>query len=521
MSDLVVSGLCKSFFGVPVLKSLDLRIEAGSVLGLVGENGAGKSTLMNLIGGQLRPDAGSMTLGGQPYSPASPREAFAQGVGLVHQELNLFPNLSVAENLFLTNAPGAAGWIRRGEMNRRAEGLLARVGLDVPARMPLANLSAGQQQLVELARVLAADSRVLLLDEPTTSLSVRETEGFFALVRSLSDEGRAVVLITHAIHDVLQHCDRAAVLRDGALVAEGPAGEFDAGSLVQHMVGRPVTQLFPPRRSPPAEARPPLLSVRSVSQPRVVDRVSLELFEGEVLGLFGLMGSGRSELARILAGLDPHAAGSVELAGQTLRGGPRRRAAAGLGLITESRREDGILADSSVADNFTLAATDRFAAGPVGWLQRGGMQREVTSMRQAVSLQGRLNDAQPMKTLSGGNQQKVVIGKWLMTRPKVLVLDEPTRGVDVAARLEIYRLIHAFADRGGGALVISSDLEELLGICDRLLVMSLGRLSGEFGGGGTGLGNVDRAAVMAAALAGHTRRPTTGTQPMLGQEPPR
>ena len=500
---LTIEGLSKSFFGVLVLKSLNLSILPGQVLGLVGENGAGKSTLVNIISGHLPADSGTMRLGDEPYAPASAREAQDAGIGLVHQELNLFPNLSIAENLFLTNAPATVGWVHRRTMHREASRQMRRVGLTVSPTMSVGRLSAGQRQLVELARVLAADSRVVLLDEPTTSLSDRESETFYQLVRELAESGHAVVLITHAINDVIQHCDQVAVLRDGELVQNSPTGDVDARSIIQQMVGRPINQLFPdrPLRDSAADA-PVLLSVDHVSQPRVVSKISFNIHAGEVVGLFGLMGAGRSELARILMGIDPCQSGSVRLRGATLSGGPRRRIAGGFGLVTESRRDDGVLPESSVAENMTLAALRHFAQPASGRLQRRRMDEDVSSMRQSVRLQPHLSDHQAMKTLSGGNQQKAILGKWLLNDPRVLILDEPTRGIDVGARFEIYQLIHSLAAQGRGILAISSDVEELIGVCDRILVMSLGRMTGEFSRAG-----FDRERIVEAAFVEHLRDP--------------
>ena len=496
----------KSFFGVPVLKAVSFGVGAGRIVGLVGENGAGKSTLMNLLGGNLRPDAGSMRFRGTPYAPASPRDARDAGIGFVHQELNLFGNLSLAENLFLTGFPVKGPFIRNRELTKRAEGLLSRVGLDLPPTTALERLTTGERQLVEIARALSLDARLLILDEPTTSLGARETERLFALVRQLRDEGRSIIYISHALGDVLDLCDEVVVLRDGEVVGQGETAGLDPGRLVSWMVGRELRQWFPARRIPAPRgspgapqtgpgARVPLLEVRNVSQPGVVQDISFRLQPGEVLGISGLMGSGRTELARILFGLDPHQGGSISVVGEPLAGSPRRRIRRGLALLTESRRDDGLCLEASVADNMALVAFPGHSVTPLRFIRLGALRAALAKVREAVRLQPRLSDGQPVRTLSGGNQQKVVLAKWLLAEPRVLILDEPTRGIDVGAKAEIYQLIRDLADRGAGVLVISSELEELAGLCDRILVMNRGRITGEFSHG-----DFDRERILGAAL---------------------
>jgi ribose transport system ATP-binding protein len=505
-SGLSIEDLSKAFFGVAVLKSLNLEIHPGCVLGLVGQNGAGKSTLMNIIGGNLQADSGTMRLHDQLYRPATPREASRNGIGMVHQELNLFPNLSIAENLFMNERSGFRRFFEGKAIRRRATDLLANVGLTLNPDWLVARLSAGQQQLVEIARVIAEDSRVLLFDEPTTSLSAVETEQFYQLTRKLADEGRIIVLITHAIRDVLRHCDRVAVLRDGHLVSESETATVEASWLIEKMIDRPLDQLYPePKRSHSIDSikhkhgveadskvtdstadkinrsdtkTNVLLKVDCLSHPRTLSSVSFDVFEGEVVGLFGLMGAGRSELARMLMGIEHHDSGNVILAGDRLSGGPRSRSQKGLGLVTENRRHDGFLPESSISNNMTLVAIDRFASRIGGFTSRGRLRDSVRRTRAAVRMQPHLKDKQLLKTLSGGNQQKAILGKWIMNQCRMLILDEPTRGID--AKRDVYQWIYDFADQGNGVLVISSELEELMGICDRILVMSLGAMTGEF-----------------------------------------
>ena len=499
-------GIGKSFFGVPVLKAVSFNVGVGRIVGLVGENGAGKSTLMNLLGGNLQPDAGRMRFNGAAYAPATPRDARAAGLGFVHQELNLFPNLSIAENLFLSSFPQAGPFIRRGELLERTAALLQRVGLTLPATTPVERLSTGERQLVEIAHALSFDARLVILDEPTTSLSLRETERLFALIRQLRDEGRSLIYISHALGDVLRLSDDVVVLRDGEVVGQGRATEFDQNRLVSWMVGRELKQLFPERRAPAlrqapgpdndtSARRPPLLEVRHVFQPGVVRDVSFCLQRGEVLGLSGLMGAGRTELARILFGLDPHEQGTITVAGRPLKGPPRGRIQRGLALLTESRRDDGLCLEASVADNLALVSLPGRTRTPLRLLDFSGLRDALAKIREAVRLQPKLTNEQSVKTLSGGNQQKVVLAKWLLIEPEVLLLDEPTRGIDVGAKSEIYQLIREIAERGAGVLVISSELEELTGLCDRILVLNRGRLAGEFAHG-----EFDRERILNAAL---------------------
>ena len=481
----------KSFFGVRVLKAVSFKVCAGRVIGLVGENGAGKSTLMNLLGGNLEPDTGTMKLNGVAYTPRTPRDARAAGIGFVHQELNLFPNLSVSENLFLTNFPTNGPFIHRGQLHERAATLLRRVGLEISPTTLVETLSTGERQLVEIAHALSFEARLIILDEPTTSLSSRESERLFTLIRQLRAEGRSLIYISHTLSDVLLLSDDVVVLRDGQVVGQGEGGEFDQSRLVSLMVGRELKQLFPERRpptrpdsSPPelaaSETGAPLLQVRSLTQPSVVRDISFTLHQGEVLGLSGLMGAGRTELARILFGLDPHERGTLTVAGQPLTGSPRRRIQRGMAMLTESRREDGLCLEASVADNMALVTLPDHSRTPLRWIDFKGLREGLEKIREAVCLQAKLTNDQPVKTLSGGNQQKVVLAKWLLAGPQVLILDEPTRGIDVGAKFEIYQLIHELADRGAGVLVISSELEELTGICDRILVLNRGRITGEF-----------------------------------------
>ena len=482
-------GIGKAFFGVKVLKGVSFTVPAGGMVGLVGENGAGKSTLMNILGGNLRPEDGSMRFDGSDYTPRNPQDAARRGIAFIHQELNLFPNLSIAENIFLTRFPRATAtpFIQHGEMHRRAAELLREVGLEIPPSCLVEALSAGERQLVEIAKALSYEARLIILDEPTTSLSERETARLFTLIARLRARGIAMIYISHTLAEVFRLCDDIVVLRDGEVVGSGGTKTFTTEKLVSLMVGRTMSQLFPERRSPArlvedaphagSETGAPVLTVHRVSQPGVIDDISFTLRRGEVLGLAGLMGAGRSELARILFGLDPRASGEVRLNGDSLRRlAPRELIEHGVVFLTENRRSEGLCLDAAVADNLSLVTLPAHGRTPLRWLSRDSLRAAVTRIRAVVKLDPKTSDAQPVRTLSGGNQQKVVLGKWLLREPKVLILDEPTRGIDVGAKFEIYRLIHELADKGAGVLVISSEMEELMGLCDRILVMRAGRL---------------------------------------------
>ncbi|MEZ6148634.1 MAG: sugar ABC transporter ATP-binding protein [Pirellulaceae bacterium] len=478
---LKLDAIGKSFHGVTVLHDVSFDVPVGQVLGLIGENGAGKSTLMNIIGGVLLPDVGRMTISGTSYAPHTARDAQAAGIAFIHQELNLFSNLSIAENIFLTQFPMKRGLgrfgasIDRRAMYKQSAALLEQVGLSVLPWQRADSLSAGERQLLEIAKAIQLRPRLLILDEPTTSLTSRETTRLFELLQSLRTQGMALIYISHALGDVRQLCDRVVVLRDGAVVGQGLMEEFGIDRLVSLMVGRESSQQFPDRHSKPTGQV--AFRARQVTQPGIVKDISFELQQGEVVGISGLMGSGRTELARILFGLDPLQSGTIEMSGQRIeRLSTRERIQRGLAMLTESRRDDGLCMPDSIANNLKLVAEPKFSSRVWGILKRPAMSVAMTDMRQAVKLNPTVNPHKPVQTLSGGNQQKVVLGKWLLNEPKVLILDEPTRGIDVGAKFEIYGLIDQLATTGAAILIISSEIEELLGVCDRILVMSQGEL---------------------------------------------
>ncbi|MEO1102147.1 MAG: sugar ABC transporter ATP-binding protein [Pseudomonadota bacterium] len=475
---LAFESLAKTFFGVHAVEDVTLEVPEGAVLGLIGENGAGKSTLMNMVGGVVPPSSGRMLWRGEPYAPRDAAEAADTGVAFIHQELNLFFNLSVAENLFVDEFPTRLGMIDRRAIRSRTAEILKALDLDVPPDALIGDLSPGERQLVEIAKALHREAELIIFDEPTTSLTPRETARLFDVIARLTAQGRTVIFISHVLGDVAKLCDRLAVLRDGQLVASGPAEEFDVPRMITAMIGRELSGLFPPRSAAPTADVG--LSVRGISQPGVVEGISFDIRRGEIFGVFGLMGSGRSELARILFGLDAAERGVVEVEGVKLSGGPKARIDAGLAFVTEDRRAEGLLMESPIEENLALVSIARFGAPPLALIDSEAMADETRDIAERVRLKAGNITRQPAKALSGGNQQKVVIGKWLMRAPKVFILDEPTRGVDVGAKYEIYALADRLAAEGTAVLFISSEIEELMGVCDRIAVMSQGELVGTF-----------------------------------------
>jgi ribose transport system ATP-binding protein len=484
MSDLILQfkDIHKSFFGVPVLKGIDLDIERGTTVGLVGENGAGKSTLMNILGGVVPPTAGEMLLNGEVYLPHDPKVAEESGIAFIHQELNLFTNLSIAENFFISDFPtaGRVPLLNRRDLNRRAREFLALVDLDVSPDMRVERLAPGERQLVEVAKALSMDASVIIFDEPTTSLTARETERLFGLIGRLHDDGATIIYISHILRDVMELSDAVAVLRDGSLVAKGPQAEFTIDRMISSMVGRDIENLYPERSAPPTKELK--LEVRNLSKVGISHQIDLQLHKGEVLGIFGLMGSGRSELAQIIFGLEGFDEGEVLIDGQPVRRlSPNRNIRDGMAFVTENRREEGLMMEAMVSDNLALAALPEYTSRIVKRIRSGSLAKAVKETVDILSI--KVNDAfkNEAKGLSGGNQQKVVLGKWLMTEPSILIIDEPTRGVDVGAKYEIYEIIDQIASRGTAVLFISSEIEELIGMCDRILVMGQGEVLGSFG----------------------------------------
>lgn len=481
----------KSFGAVRALRGVDFDLRAGEVHALLGENGAGKSTLIKVATGAHQPDSGTIELSGQRLERLDPALARRHGIACIYQQPALFPDLTVMENLGLRLEP--AGAVRRIDWplrRQRALELLRRVGADLAPEAEVRSLSMPEQQLVEIACALGAGARVVIMDEPTASLTRREQERLFALVQSMRSDGVGVVYISHRLEEIFALADRVTVLRDGLSIGTHPVSGVDEAGLIRLMVGREVTHLYPPASASPGEV---VLDVRGVSNRALgVSDVSFQVKAGEIFGLAGLVGAGRTELARVLFGLAPADRGDVHLAGHPVRlTSPRIAMAAGVAYVPEDRRRHGVVLELSVAQNITLAAGRRFFPG--GWLRLGVERRVALDYIRALAIKTAGPDA-PVGSLSGGNQQKVSVARWLATRPKVLILDEPTQGVDVGAKSEIHRLIRGFATEGLAVILISSDLPEVLGMSDRIGVMRGGRLV-EILSGGT-----PAPVVMAAAL---------------------
>ena len=474
-------GIDKAFFGVPVLKGIDLDVERGTTVGLVGENGAGKSTLMNILGGVVPATAGQMLLNGEIFEPGDPRHADAAGIAFIHQELNLFTNLTIAENFFISDFPtmGRVPLLNRRALNNRAREYLAMVDLHVSPDMRVERLAPGERQLVEVAKALSLDASIIIFDEPTTSLTARETDRLFGLIGRLHEDGKTILYISHILGDVMRLSDAIAVLRDGNLVAKGPREEFTIDRMISSMVGRDIENLYPERTAAPTEAL--MLEVRNLSKAGICHQIDLKLHKGEVLGVFGLMGSGRSELAQIIFGLEDFDEGEVLINGVVAdKLSPTRNIKDGMAFVTENRREEGLMMEATVADNLAIAALPDYTSRIVKRVRSSGLATAVKETVEVLTI--KVNDAfrSEVKGLSGGNQQKVVLGKWLMTEPSILLIDEPTRGVDVGAKYEIYEIIDQIAAKGTAVLFISSEIEELTGMCDRIVVMGQGEILGSF-----------------------------------------
>jgi ribose transport system ATP-binding protein len=477
---LQMQGIRKSFVGVEVLHGVDLELRAGEVHAIVGENGAGKSTLVKILAGVHAPDDGTIRIDGEEVSFAHPHAAQAVGVGIVYQEFNLLPDRTVAENVFVGREPAKGGIVDRRSMERATAELLEEVGeTSFGPRTLVRHLSVAQQQVVEIVKARSLNARILVLDEPTAALAEHEVELLFALVRRLQERGIGMLYISHRLREVFVLADRITVLKDGGLVKTLAASETDSRGLVNLMVGRELDGYFPPRAAP-GDFGDVRLKVTGLST-ALLREVSLEVRAGEIVGLAGLQGSGRTELARAIFGADPLAAGTIEVDGKAARiRSPRAAVRAGLGFITEDRKLEGLALAQSIADNMLLAVRTVLPGARRRRNAQGLMS--VKELAEMTDLRAR-GPEQEVRFLSGGNQQKVVLAKWLATQPQILVFDEPTRGIDVGAKAGIHDLIRKLAREGVAVLMISSELPELIGMSDRILVMHEGSIAGELPAG--------------------------------------
>ncbi|MBY8870301.1 sugar ABC transporter ATP-binding protein [Micromonospora sp. PLK6-60] len=474
---LALRGISKSFLGIRVLDGVDLDAAAGEVHAVVGENGAGKSTLMKIISGGYAPDEGTIELAGQRCVFAGPRDAQRAGIGVIHQEFNLLPERTVAENVFLGHEPTRRGLVDRRQLLARTRQLLASIGeTALPADTPVGRLGVAQQQVVEIAKALALDARLLIMDEPTAALADHEVELLYRLVRRLQEQGIGVLYVSHRLTEVFDLSSRITVLKDGRRVDTLRTTDTTAEELVRLMVGRELSSYYPQRAGP--GDGPVRLAVRGGGNRKLRD-IDLELRAGEVLGVGGLQGSGRSALARALFGAAPFTTGEVTLDGTPVRlRSPRAAVRAGIAYVTEDRKGEGIVARQSVLDNALLAGRAVFASRH----RPAARTARVRDLLAAVDVRAAADD-QEIRYLSGGNQQKVVLARWLALNPSVLLFDEPTRGIDVGAKSAIHDLVRRLAADGAAVLMISSELPELLGMSDRLLVLRDGRIAGELPAG--------------------------------------
>lgn len=514
---MALCGIDKGFSGVSVLKGVDLTLRAGRVHALAGENGAGKSTLMKILSGVYRYDAGTLLLRGEPVVFTTPRQAMDSRIAIIHQELNLVPGLSAGENIYLGREPRTAiGTVDWKRLHGDASRLLARLRQSLNSRTAVADLSIGQQQMVEIARALSLDAEIIIMDEPTDALTDIETDILAEVVAELRAEGRSLVLITHRLNEIFSMCDEVAVLRDGQMIHQGPTADLDEDGLIRLMVGRELAERYPfVTADPTGEV---MLEVKHLHAPGV-NGISFSARSGEVLGFGGLMGAGRTELARALCGDTRISSGEVILKGQRQQfSSPAAALAAGLVYVPEDRKQAGLILAHSVASNMSLSALPSFC-GAFGRIHHA---KEAAAVDQFVkSMQIKISDtAQPVDTLSGGNQQKVSLAKALMPAPKLVILDEPTRGVDVGAKREIYLLINELKRQGKCILLISSEMPELLGLADRILVVADGRISGEFS-----RENATQEAIMTAAsgleshLSNTTSAPSTPSSDSCNEMP--
>ncbi len=471
-----LTDISKQFGAVQALRNASLALYPGEVHALLGENGAGKSTLVKILGGIHRPDTGTLSLRSEIIELHSPAQAQQSGIAVIHQEPTLFPDLNVAENVFMGRHPrdhfGRVAW---RQMYREVERLFASLDVPLSVYTPVQGLSVADQQMVEIAKALSLNARVLVMDEPTAALSSHEVEKLFVITRELRKRGVAILFVSHRLEEVFELADRVTIMRDGAHVITAPTSTLTSEDIIRHMVGRELTALFPKGE---AEIGEVLLSVQHLTRTGAFNDVSFELRRGEILGFSGLVGAGRTEVARVLFGIDRADAGEISIANEPVHiSSPDVAMRYGLAYVPEDRRQQGLVMDFSITKNVTLPVLRQFS--PFGIMDRQRERAVAINYSQQLQVRSAGVD-QLVKALSGGNQQKVVLAKWLMTEPKILILDEPTRGVDIGAKAEVHRIISELASRGLAIILISSELPEVLAMSDRVLVMHEGRVAGMF-----------------------------------------
>lgn len=471
---LEAKGISKSFPGVQALQNVNFRLVSGKVHVLMGENGAGKSTLMKIIAGIYEADEGEVFLHGKKVVFSRPKQALINGIAMIHQELSPILDMSITENLFLGKEIVKNGILDYRQMNERSAELLERVGLNLPPTTLMKRLSTAQQQMVEIAKALSFDSEIIIMDEPTASITSREVEKLFAITRKLKEEGRCIVYISHKMEEIFQIADEITVFRDGCHVGTYHVNEIDEAGLVKLMVDRDLSQIYPKRHNIPREV---ILEVENLTQEGVIDHVSFQVRRGEILGFAGLMGAGRTETMNAMFGLTGPLEGKIRIENREIdRPTPKKMIEAGIGYVTEDRKGSGLVLDMSVRDNIILASLSKFSRlGKVNFKKANERSNEFKERLKIKTP----SMEQLAKNLSGGNQQKIVLAKWLMQNPDIIIFDEPTRGIDVGAKAEIYRLIASLAEEGKAVIFISSEMPEVLGMCDRIVIMSEGVKKGE------------------------------------------
>ncbi|UXN03166.1 MULTISPECIES: sugar ABC transporter ATP-binding protein [unclassified Bartonella] len=472
----------QKYFGpVKAIKNMQLTVRQGTVHTLLGENGAGKSTLMKILAGVYPQTAGQIIFDGEPYSPKNPREAVAKGLSIVFQELSLCNNMSVAENIFATHEPQRFGFINDRQLRKEADELIAYLELPIRAKDKVNDLSIAQRQLVEIAKGLSKPAKVLILDEPTSSLSDSEAEILFSLIDRLKERGTAIIYISHRMEEIMRLSDDITVVRDGEYIDTKRRQDTNIDELIAMMVGRKMDEIYPPALSSPNfEKISPILEVEKLSYKDEFQDVSFAIRPGEILGFFGLVGSGRSEVMNAIFGMKK-ASGTIRLEGKAVNfKSAAESIAAGIGFVTENRKEEGLILNANVMHNISMASLKGFT-NKLGFMNFGAEKKVALQEAERLSVKASGLDT-VVNTLSGGNQQKIVFAKWLLTHPKVLILDEPTRGVDVGAKFEIYKIIRQLADEGTAILLVSSELPEVLGLADRLIVMTEGCITATLNG---------------------------------------
>jgi inositol transport system ATP-binding protein len=471
---LEIEGVSKAFPGVVALDDVRFALKAGTVHALMGENGAGKSTLMKIIAGVYNPDEGHIRLRGRPVQLFSPIDALSQGIAMIHQELNLMPHMTVAENVWITREPrNRFGFIDHTELNRRTKALFGELNIHIPPTAEIQDLSVANRQMVEIAKAVSYNSDVLIMDEPTSALTEKEVEHLFRIIRDLRQRGKGIIYITHKMNELFEIADECSVFRDGRYIGTHPTSEVTRADIIRMMVGREISQMFPKQDVPIGDV---VLSVENLSLKGVFEKVSFDIRAGEILGVAGLVGSGRSNVAETLFGVTPASGGSIRINGQvqTIHT-PAQAMAAGMAFLTEDRKDTGCFLSLDVQSNMEIAVLGGYVKN--GFVQGRRVQNDCDEMSRRLRVKTP-SMGEVIQNLSGGNQQKVLVGRWLLTKPRILILDEPTRGIDVGAKAEIHRLVSELAGQGVAILMISSEMPEVLGMSDRVMVMHEGRVTG-------------------------------------------